>query len=452
LRIGPTDSVAFVGSGGKSSAIFRVARELTPPVFVSVSTHLAKSQLTLSDRHVIIEEAEGLLSLEYPESSHVTLFTGRNIENNRVGGLSPEVLDDLISFAKTKSIPVLIEADGSRLRALKAPGDHEPLIPSSIDLVVVVVGLTALDKPLDDEWVHRPELFARISGATQGQPISVNILSQALLHKSGGMKNIPPQARRVVLLNQADSEELQAKANNIASQLTSSFDAVIVSSLGNPNDGIGNNKPFKQVDGEGREVFAVYEHIAGIILAAGASRRLGTPKPLLSWKGETFVRHVVRTALHAGLSPVVLITGSSSDLVRDSIRDLPVNIAHNPEWETGQASSVRAGINTLPENVGGAIFLLVDQPQIPATLIRALYEKHSVELSPIIAPIIDGQRGNPVLFDRATFQDLIELQGDTGGRGIFSRYSIDWIEWQDGDLLLDVDTDDDYKRLLGLSS
>jgi molybdenum cofactor cytidylyltransferase len=107
-------------------------------------------------------------------------------------------------------------------------------------------------------------------------------------------------------------------------------------------------------------------------------------------------------------------------------------------------------LNALPANTGSVVFLLADQPQIPPDLVRALIEKHTRTLAPVIAPRVEGQRGNPVLFDRSTFPDLLALKGDTGGRAIFSRYPIEWIDWDDHNLLLDVDSEADYERLLHL--
>jgi molybdenum cofactor cytidylyltransferase len=454
LRIGSNDCVAFVGSGGKTSAMFRVARELISPVYLSVSTHMASSQAAFADRHIIVnEDSPGIDFMEF-ELNGLMLFTGPSDQADRVAGLSFNTLEKLAAAAKSRSIPLLIEADGSRLRPLKAPAGHEPNIPQFVDRVVVVAGLAGLNKPLNEEWVHRPDLFAQISGAEPGELITAIHISRALNHSQGGMKNIPRGVRRLALLNQADTQELQSAANLIAGQLIPSFEAVIVSSLKGGIHREESARDFTQgLSGQiNREVFAVHERIAGIILAAGASSRIGKPKPLLNWKGEPFIRHVVQTAFGAGLSPVVLVTGADGDLVREAVGEFPLTIVNNLEWATGQASSVKLGVNSLPGEVGGAVFLLVDQPQIPATLVRALIQRHAANLSPIVAPLIDAQRGNPVLFDRSTFPDLLTLEGDTGGRGVFSRYSIDWVEWQDTEALLDIDTDEDYQRLQTFST
>jgi len=94
---------------------------------------------------------------------------------------------------------------------------------------------------------------------------------------------------------------------------------------------------------------------------------------------------------------------------------------------------------------------VADQPQIPETLIRALCESHAQTLSPIVAPQSGGRRGNPVLFDRCTFDDLLKLSGDVGGRALFSKYPVHWLPWVDESILTDIDTMQDYERLLQLN-
>ena len=170
-------------------------------------------------------------------------------------------------------------------------------------------------------------------------------------------------------------------------------------------------------------------------------------KPLLLWRGDPFIRHVARTALGAGLSPVVIVAGAYTAEIRAAAADLPVMLVHNPEWEAGQSTSVRCGLQALPDPIGSAVFLLADQPQIPIELVQALADRHAHTLSPIVAPLIGDRRGNPVLFDRVTFADLRLLTGDVGGRAVFARHPIAYVPWHDANLLLDVDTPEDYQRL-----
>ncbi len=235
---------------------------------------------------------------------------------------------------------------------------------------------------------------------------------------------------RVILLNQADTSELQSIGGTMSAPLLEHFGSVIVGSLRQSH-------------------FQTLERTAGIVLAAGGSTRFGQPKQLLDWRGEPFVRVVAQTALKAGLSPVIVVVGANSEEVEAGIKDLPLTIVRNENWQSGQASSIRAGVKTLPEETGSAIFLLSDQPQIPASVIRALTEMHAAELHPIVAPLVlMEQRANPVLFDRVTFPDLLKLEGDVGGRAIFSKYPVEYLPWHDDQLLLDVDKPEDYQRLI----
>jgi molybdenum cofactor cytidylyltransferase len=102
----------------------------------------------------------------------------------------------------------------------------------------------------------------------------------------------------------------------------------------------------------------------------------------------------------------------------------------------------------LGEGIGGAIFLLVDQPQVTVHVLQALVSRHAEGLFPVIAPLVADKRGNPVLFDRTTFPELMKLEGDVGGRAVFRKYPVEYIPWHDEGLLFDVDDEDDYRKLL----
>lgn len=447
LRISPGEAVALVGSGGKTTAIFQIARQLPPPVIVSVTTHLGILQARFADQHVTVHSADDLIALQKSITPSVILVTSAQTQEDRFTGLPPDIMEALFNITKERSIPLLIEADGARQKPLKAPAEHEPVIPQFVSLVVLVAGLSGMGKPLAPEWVHRPERFAEVSGIRLGDIISSHALERVLSSPIGGLKGIPPDCRRVVLLNQADLPETQAQAQRMAGHLLKHFSAVCVASLETPDKSQTESLP-------GRlrlpTIYAVHERIAGIVLAGGGAKRFGSSKQILAWRGKSFVEQVVSTALEAGLSPVIVVTGAYHDQVVTLLNNETVQVIHNLDWESGQSSSVKSGLKALPAEIGGTIFLLVDQPHVSETLIRALVELHSSTLAPIIAPLVKGQRANPVLFDRDTFPDIATLQGDQGGRALFSRYPVRWLEWQDESVLLDVDSPKDYQRLLDM--
>jgi molybdenum cofactor cytidylyltransferase len=190
--------------------------------------------------------------------------------------------------------------------------------------------------------------------------------------------------------------------------------------------------------------------IAGIILAAGAASRMGQPKLLLPWKEETLIHKTAQTALQALLDPVVIVTGSGGREIAQAVIDLPVIIAQNPDWQTGQSTSVRAGIQALPASTRAVVFLLGDQPFVTTDLIQELIKTFLKKNCIILAPYVGQQRANPVIFAQSIFTNLCQLQGDAGARSIFAQYPPEAMPWPDERILLDIDTPEDYKKLTGL--
>lgn len=462
----PQPRLALVGAGGKTSALFRLARELlakkgpaggraaggAETVLVSASTHMGRNQLKGGDHHFIVESPADVAAFGRSLPPGVVVFTGPPAAEERMAGLTERALDSLLALAAERNLALLLEADGSRQRPLKAPAAHEPPIPPWVDGVVVVAGLSGLGRPLGPEWVHRPERFADLAGLPSGTPVTPDALARVLLSPAGGRKNIPPGARASVLLNQAGRPEQEALSRRLAGLLLPAYASIIVANLQRvediPPDAAGDSSGHAQRNAG--PVIAVHERVAGVVLAAGASERLGRPKQLLVWQGEPLVRRVARTALTAGLDPVVVVTGAYSQEVAVALDGLAVEIVINPAWEEGQSTSLAAGVRALPPETGAVLFLLADQPQVPPPLIRSLVELHAGSLAPLVAPEADGRRANPVLFDRQTFPELLQVSGDQGGRALFARYPILRLPWHDPNLLLDVDTEADWERLQAL--
>ncbi len=428
LRATAGSKIAFTGAGGKTTSMFALARLLPPPVLITTTTHLAGSQAALADRHFELSADNELP----PLSAEILLFTGPASTDGRLGAPPAGFIARLAKAADRTGATLLIEADGAGMRPLKAPADHEPVVPDLCDMVVVTAGLSGLGQPLDAQTVHRHRVFAALSGLSPGGEVTGSSLAAVLAHPRGGLKGIPGGAVRVALLNQADDPHLQARGRGLAARLLPAYQSVLIASMAS---GL---------------VHAVHGRVAGVVLAAGGSSRLGQPKQLLEWAGQPLVVRAAKAALEAGLHPVVVVTGASAEGVRQALRGLEVETAHNPDWQAGQSGSVRVGQAALPAGTAAVVYLLSDQPFVGSELVRQLVEKHAQTLAPIVAPQIDGQRGNPVLFDRCTFADIDELQGDTGARPLFSRYQAAWVPWHDPRPALDIDKPGDLEKLQGL--
>lgn len=433
LRVSHDSRVALVGAGGKTTTLFALARALEGSVILTNSAHLGRQQALLADRHFVIRTESEVDKIFNDLGGGVILITGAEYESGRLISPGDEALRRIYEYADRLHLPVLVEADGSRMRPLKAPASHEPPIPEWINLVVVVCGLSGLGQPLNEATVFRSDLFAKLTGLEPGSPVTPSALITYLLHPQGGLKDIPSGARRAVLLNQWDEcvPEYQAEILQHLKRLYSGYDAVL---LGNV------------IRGGEQAVVAVHQPVAGIVLAAGESRRFGQPKQLLEWNGRPLIRVVVERALQADLSPVIVVVGATVEPIQAALADMPVEIIVNPKWQEGVATSVVCGIKALPEQVGAALFLLSDQPFVSVDLIRALVEKHARTLAPIVAPFVGERRANPVLFDRITFPALRQIRGDVGGRAVFDQYSVLALPWSDERILLDIDQPADWEQ------
>jgi len=231
LGLGNARAIALVGAGGKTTAMFALARACAPAV-VTTTTHLSAGQAALADQVAVWQPGDGPAASVLEIRGPVTLVAGpHDAAGTRLTGISGPQWDGLRRWCSGHRCPLLVEADGSRLRPLKAPDRHEPAIPGDVDAVVVVAGLTGLGRTLDDSAVHRPDRFARLSGIAPGDRITVEALAAVLGHADGGRKHVPCGARCVLLLNQADTPSLLDEGRRLAALVGDVFDGVVLASF-----------------------------------------------------------------------------------------------------------------------------------------------------------------------------------------------------------------------------
>jgi molybdenum cofactor cytidylyltransferase len=178
-------------------------------------------------------------------------------------------------------------------------------------------------------------------------------------------------------------------------------------------------QPRTNIDGEANR------NVTALVLAAGRSTRMGGPNKLLAeLDGKKLVRIVTEQALASKASEVIVVTGHQADLVEQALAGLNVKFVRNPDFAGGLASSVKAGIAAVPENADGAIVCLGDMPLIDAKLIDKLVETFAPDRGHLIAvPVSEGRRGNPVLWSRRFFRELMTLDGDIGARHLIAKHA-----------------------------
>jgi molybdenum cofactor cytidylyltransferase len=187
--------------------------------------------------------------------------------------------------------------------------------------------------------------------------------------------------------------------------------------------------------------------ITGVILAAGSSKRLGSPKQLLSWRGRPLLQHVIDVAAASELYEVVVVLGHEERRISAAL-SLPegVRIVSNPAYESGQASSLRVGLAALPTGVDAAAIMLSDTPYLTSSLINTVVAEFDPATAPVVRPSFGQMPGHPVVVARSRWESWDELTGDRGARSLLREESVHEVEL-DG-RWADVDTWADYQALL----
>ncbi len=194
--------------------------------------------------------------------------------------------------------------------------------------------------------------------------------------------------------------------------------------------------------------------VGGVVLAAGGSARMGRNKLLLPFRGSELLCHALKSMAASPVEPVCCVLGADSDAVLQALRPRPfprpIRFLINPDHATGRASSVRLALESLPRECDAAVFLPGDMPLLTAGDIGALVERFERSHAPLVVAVdAAGERAHPVLFARRIFPRLAALQGDASGQALIQELweAAEKVRVPD-ERVLDVDTEEDYRRLL----
>jgi molybdenum cofactor cytidylyltransferase len=190
--------------------------------------------------------------------------------------------------------------------------------------------------------------------------------------------------------------------------------------------------------------------IAGLILAAGESRRMGRDKALLTYHGRTFLETIIQNLRKSEIEQIAVVLGHHADQIRSAVNLSGVRVVVNPHYEDGQTSSLQIGLATLAAASPEAILLcLVDHPAISAEIILEIKERFESTRPPVIIPTFQGQRGHPVLISQAIVPELLALRPQEGADTTIRKYRAvtQFVEVAEDSILLDVDNPAAYERL-----
>ena len=190
--------------------------------------------------------------------------------------------------------------------------------------------------------------------------------------------------------------------------------------------------------------------IAGLILAAGESSRMGTPKATLPYHGSTFLELIVQTIREAGLQRIVVVLGHRAEEIHRQVKIEAAQVILNPDYRSGQTSSLQAGLRALiADGPEAALLCLVDHPAVSAETVRTIAATFRQCGAPVVIPTYHGRRGHPVLIGRQLFDELLGLTRDAGADSVVRRYrpATQYVEVEDEGVVIDVDDPESYRRL-----
>ncbi len=432
MQVRKGEVVSFVGAGGKTTAMYRLARELAGQGWQVIATTTTKIRPpSLAEADVLVVERDSAQALrsvaEALQHGGVVALAAERLEReNKLRGIQPGLVTQLAGLAEA----IVVEADGARGRSLKAPASYEPVVPADTTLLVPVVGIDVVGSSLGEETVHRPKLVSELTGLGCGEPIEPSVVSKLLIHESGALKGAPAHSRVLPLINKVHDMAELAAARQIAADIKghARLSRVLIGA-------VADKDPITEC----------WRRVSAVVLAAGASKRLGFPKQLLDIGGSKMIEHVLRALRVTSVDEIMVVLGHEAAQVA---RYVPTwcEVVYNANWEEGIASSMRAGLGAMDRRAEAAIFILADQPNVGSQAIERILQAYYGTSRPIVVPAYQGQRGNPVLFDRCLFPVLETLQGDVGGRQVLAR-SVGQtltVEMPSAEVFFDIDTAEDY--------
>ncbi|MGH2537152.1 MAG: selenium cofactor biosynthesis protein YqeC [Candidatus Promineifilaceae bacterium] len=425
----PPELVALTGGGGKSSLLFALGAALSPPVILTTTTRLFSAQLARAPAVWSLEEPAA--RLEALLARHGRCLVVGRIEGDKALGVPADLPAHLLGQPGVRF--VVAEADGSRMRPCKAPAEHEPVVPLGTTLLVPLAGLDALEGPIEARC-HRPERVATLTGLSPAEALTAEALAGLLAHPEGGLKGVPPTARVIPFLNKVEGMARLAAARRVAG-LALAEPRISQVALGS----------LKAAE----PVIELWRRLTAVVLAAGQSRRMGATKQLLPWGATTVLGQTLRNLAAAGLTDVLVVSGHQADKVESEARAAGARTLFNPNYAAGEMlSSLQAALRALPVATAAVLVAHADQPMLAPDTLERLLTAFRQGTGELIAPTFKGQRGNPVLFGRAFFAELLALPAGGAPRDVVRRHATELalVEVDDEAVLHDLDRPDEYAR------
>ncbi len=435
FQINPGDVVSIIGAGGKTSLLIGLGYELMEEgwrVLATATTRLTHDQLNLFPAAIPVRAGADAISNALNDHRFVLLY--ERIEHDQAVGVNPRAVQQLLD--RVDSDVLLVEADDSGSKLLKAPFSGEPIIPDGTSLVIPVASMGVIGHPLDARHVYNPEAISVRYGFPMGAEIKSPWLAQIMRDEALGLSGVPDGVRVVGFLNQTPEKGYGRIRARVIARLALRSSRMHGIALG-------------EVRGA-EPVHELHRPVGAVILAAGMSTRMGQHKILMPWSdGHSIIEHIIHQLFKARIDPITVVTGHKAKEVKALLKPLDVNIVYNRGYRTGEMlSSVKAGLRAMPDHTAAALIVLGDQPRIQAKVLYQLLNAYALGHGDLIIPSYDKRRGHPLLLGRRYWPEMLSLPRDGAPRDLINTHAdaIHYVTANNDSVLRDVDTPRDYEE------
>ena len=442
LEITPPAVVSFYGAGGKTTLLRNLAAEMVSSGHKVLLTTTTKIYPYADFSHIYAADTKKAVSAlkEHFKQHNLAVLGQRVLTDGKIEGIETDFAAELLDKL---NVTILVEADGARGMPIKGYTEYEPLIPSCSDLIVPVIGADALMTTLTSANVHRlPQLLEAI-GEEEGGAITENLIARTFSAMIALGSVQAPGANVICVFNKADLLKAAGRTSLEVSRLLagSSEAKRFLVTLAGSRDPVKINLCL-----EGGWLSAA---VTCIILAAGLSSRMGQDKLRLKLGDKTVLEQTIDNIVKAGVKEIIVVNRPENNLPILAEK-YNCRIIENQHYKSGISSSLKAGLLAVKNETQGVIFALGDQPFVSVDTIKLLVNRYRNNLKLITCPHYRGQRGNPIIFDRRTWPDLLRVNDDQGGRALFHTVApseIDQVDTEDPAVVMDLDTPEDYQNL-----
>ena len=459
------DIITAVGSNGKTTFCLNLCNELKrkkKTVFLTTTVKILPinkkygfADITIpnieKEREVFseMEITSFLLNLEknLNNSNNIYVLGIYDRKIGKITSLSPKILEDISG----KCDYMIIEGDGSKMKPLKGWNKTEPVYTKNTTKSVGILPINIIGDRINDVNIHRMEEFLKISSGQKNETLTLNHLYNVIVHENGLFQY--SLGEKILILNCAEKDKDKENALNLAEMIKNNINfkdiRIGVTSLKDREYyEIGENSIMEEENKN-----SSVPKISAIIMASGKSERMGTNKLLLEYRGMTFIENTLEKVLKENFYEFAIVISEKKvkKKAQDYMKNLETDekkiyIIDNKKSENGQSESIKIGLETLGK-CDGYMFFSCDQPFLTSDTIKKILQNFRTK--GITIPEYNGKRSLPVIFGENFKDELLKLEGDTGGKTVISNHQdkIKVVEIENSDEGKDIDTKEDYEML-----